>query len=860
MSLKADVIVPVHGNPDGVRRCLDSLLSEADPAIGRILVLDAASPDVATPALLAQYVASGRIELVRQESNQGFVRTVNLGMQRTARDVVLLNSDTEVHGNWLSRMLACLYADERCATVTPLSNNATLCTYPWLEAPPVLPEGCTLASLDSLCARVNAGRSAVIPTGVGFCLLIRRRVIEAIGVFDAQAFGRGYGEENDFCQRARLAGWHHRACGDTFVYHAGGESFGAQKNALVERAEAILGQRYPDYAQRVRDFIVQDGLRALREPLHLARAGQGGVHLAAVMRERAAEQAWLAGWLAGVLGYGAQSGEPPEQGAPVTQPLKPPVPHPSEAPVPIPAEHMSAAGVCLHVAHGWGGGIDRWIADFTHTDPHAAFILRSHGSQAAFGEELRLFWAGAPDAPLIAWKLRQPIRVLDAGHAEYRDIVHGLVNALGVERIIVSSLIGHALDVLDCSCPTTVVFHDYFPYCAGIVLHFGEVCRQCDSVRLAECLQHNPVHPFHCMTDAGQWRALREAWMQRMQRKDLSLVCPDASVPEHLRQVDVRFASLVFHVVPHGFDGFGRRSNCMPPQPVGQSACLVARDLRKSQPPLRVLVLGRLNPHKGQALLRQVLERLQPDAFQFYLYGCGVYGEAFEGLPCVVERVPDYQHESLPDRLAQLAPDCALLASTWPETFSYTLSEVSLLGIPPVVTALGAFNSRVTHGRTGFLCAPDADAIQAQLERLRSEPALLEAVRNTLQRHAHRSVQEMVSDYAALGASAHGSSLAETRPSAWLQAVLGELIESRSRTGQLQGQLQHVRAELTGLNAELHAGKEREARLSEALALIHRSRSWRLTAGLRGLAGQVRRGRQYARCVLGRLLRSERTR
>lgn len=295
---KADVIVPVYGNPLAVERCLTSVLGSQDPAIGRIVVIDDASPDETTRALLDRYAAEDAIELLRLDRNGGYVRAVNYGMMQTARDVVLLNSDAEVHGNWLSRMLDCLHSAPDCATVTPLSNNATICSYPWMGAGSGLPEGCSLALMDDVCARNAMGRSAVIPTGVGFCMLIRRAALERVGLFDADTYGLGYGEENDFCQRAIADGWHHRACGDTYVYHSGGGSFGDRKDALATQAEARLAQRYPDYPRRVRDFILRDGLRDLRDTLDVARVCLGPKHAAVVMRERAAERDWILGWLA----------------------------------------------------------------------------------------------------------------------------------------------------------------------------------------------------------------------------------------------------------------------------------------------------------------------------------------------------------------------------------------------------------------------------------------------------------------------------------------------------------------------------------------------------------------------------------
>jgi glycosyltransferase involved in cell wall biosynthesis len=206
-----------------------------------------------------------QVRHLRNASNQGFVRTVNIGMAlQPTRDVVILNSDTVVSNDWLDRLRHCAYQRPDIATVTPFSNNATICSYPQFCEDNPLPGGWTPASLDSLFAELNAGESVSIPTGVGFCMYIRRDCLRQVGPFDEATFGRGYGEENDFCMRARDAGWQHRLCADTFVYHCGGVSFGAEKREREAAALNALQELYPEYPGIVAEHIRRDPARSLR--------------------------------------------------------------------------------------------------------------------------------------------------------------------------------------------------------------------------------------------------------------------------------------------------------------------------------------------------------------------------------------------------------------------------------------------------------------------------------------------------------------------------------------------------------------------------------------------------------------------
>jgi len=242
-----DVIIPVYRGLAETRRCLESVLADVDRVPGRILVIDDCSPEPELSAWLSAVAETGQIVLARNETNLGFVATVNRGMREAGRnDVVLLNSDTEVPNGWLGRLAAQAYSGAKIASVTPFSNNATICSYPLANDGGPLPKGYSAAEIDLAFRAANNGRSVEIPTAVGFCMYIRRSCLDEVGLFDVDAFGRGYGEENDFCMRALAAGWRHLLACDAFVFHAGEVSFGKHSPERNRSWEVLVG-RYPDY-------------------------------------------------------------------------------------------------------------------------------------------------------------------------------------------------------------------------------------------------------------------------------------------------------------------------------------------------------------------------------------------------------------------------------------------------------------------------------------------------------------------------------------------------------------------------------------------------------------------------------------
>lgn len=271
-----DVIVPVYRGVEPTRHCIESVLRARQATPCELVLIDDASPEPELSRYLDSLVGRAGVTVLRNAINLGFVQTVNRGMRlHPERDVVLLNSDTEVANDWLDRLRRCAGRAADIATVTPFSNNATICSYPVFCADNPLPPEVDVVELDGLFRKVNAGGLVDLPTAVGFCMYIRRPCLDRIGLFDAEGFGRGYGEENDFSRRAAKAGWRNVLCADTFVYHAGGVSFGTERPALAAAAGEILARRHPEYDALVRDFCAADPPAAYREAVDRALRWRG---------------------------------------------------------------------------------------------------------------------------------------------------------------------------------------------------------------------------------------------------------------------------------------------------------------------------------------------------------------------------------------------------------------------------------------------------------------------------------------------------------------------------------------------------------------------------------------------------------
>jgi GT2 family glycosyltransferase len=265
------VVVPAYRGVETTLLCLDRVLATV-PRGTPVIVVDDASPEPALATALDALARARRIRLIRNTRNLGFPASANAGMRAAGdRDVILLNSDALVCAGWLERLRDAAEAAPDIGTVAPLSNDATILTYPRVDGLHAPPDGKMLDRIDRLAARANPGIVIDIPTSVGFCMYISRLCLAETGLFREDVFAQGYGEENDFCLRARHLGWRHVAAAGVFVGHVGGHSFRTAREHLLRRNLAILEQLHPGYGDLIAAHVAADPLAEVRRRLDLAR-------------------------------------------------------------------------------------------------------------------------------------------------------------------------------------------------------------------------------------------------------------------------------------------------------------------------------------------------------------------------------------------------------------------------------------------------------------------------------------------------------------------------------------------------------------------------------------------------------------
>lgn len=266
-----DVVIPVFRGRDATLACIARVCANRDTN-ERIIVIADGSPESDLVAALSALADQEEIVLHVEAVNRGFPGAANIGLRQAAgHDVILLNADTIVTPGWLTGLRAAVYSAPDIGTATPLSNDATIFSYPRRDGPNSRPDAASAADVAVHAAAVNCGEIIEVPTGHGFCLFIRAECLGETGLLREDLFAQGYGEENDFCMRARHLGWRHVAAPSVFVAHQGAGSFDAARDDLMRRNLAVLNRLHVGYNEMIARWLLQDPLAESRRRIDLAR-------------------------------------------------------------------------------------------------------------------------------------------------------------------------------------------------------------------------------------------------------------------------------------------------------------------------------------------------------------------------------------------------------------------------------------------------------------------------------------------------------------------------------------------------------------------------------------------------------------
>lgn len=684
-----DIVIPVYNACAQTEACAESVLRHAR-GDWRLVLIDDCSPDPAiTPMLAGLAARDARIVVRRNDVNRGFTGTANRGLREAAgRDVVLLNSDTLVTAGFLEGLQDCVYADDTTGIVSSLSNNATVCSVPDFCQPNPIPPGHTIDSFGALIRRTSLRLRPELVTAVGFCMYVRAAVIERIGGLDEERFGRGYGEENDYCERALAAGFTVRLADDVFVYHEGEASFGADTQALKAKNSETLEALHPGYFAKVARFIDQNPLRGVHENLRLALQRRGGQEPALLMLLHAT----------------------------FDQP---------------------AGGTEFHVRDLVASmALPRVVVAFPNDD--AIHVTEVIDGNLTLANQYR-------------FPLTQPVERFMRDRRDIRDVLATIVRLFGVDAVHIQHLLSWPIDCwrpfAEAELPIFVTLHDFFAVCPSLNLINVATENLC-----CAAVGGPPADPtpclralFHEMTLAAPANLPSFAQRHRAEFAELlsaahGVITPSAAVRDIVARTHALAADRV-HVIPHGYDA---------PRTLPARAA--------AGPRLRAAVLGMIShPTKGPRHYREVLAATRDLPIEWHIFGStalGGYDAVLQSLNLgdrLVLHGP-YRRGEILESLRTHGIDVTVHLPAAPETFSFTLSESLIAGVPAIVNDRGALPERIAQSGAGVAVTSPAEAAQA-LARLATDRNALAALQARAAQFTHPSLDAMADAYRVLYAA-----------------------------------------------------------------------------------------------------------
>lgn len=224
---RCDIIIPVWNQLEPTRKCLESILRNTH-IFYNLIIIDNGS-DKETEDYLRDLKRGNlprNISIIRNEKNKGFIKAVNQGIRASGeRHLCILNNDTVVTDGWLSELAKVAESDPKIGIVNPSSNNL----------------GQKLKndqSIDDYAKSIekDTGKYAELMNCLGFCMFIKKSLIEEIGLFD-EVYGMGNFEDTDFSMRAKQKGYLCVRAIASYVHHRENTSFNAFRRYRSEFAK-----------------------------------------------------------------------------------------------------------------------------------------------------------------------------------------------------------------------------------------------------------------------------------------------------------------------------------------------------------------------------------------------------------------------------------------------------------------------------------------------------------------------------------------------------------------------------------------------------------------------------------------------
>ena len=621
---QVDIIVPIYNAYEYTEECIKSLINNTDLKIHQLVLINDKSPDENILPMLNSYKDKYKdlnIIVLDNEQNMGFVKTVNKGMKYSENDVILLNSDTEVTKNWIEKIQKCAYSNEYIATVTPLTNNGTIASVPNFGVDNELPENMTLAEYAEMIEKISQNRYPELPTG----MYIKRKVIEELGLFDDETFGKGYGEENDFCYRALDHGYINVLCDNTFIYHKGTQSFKKEnltssRAALIDEHMNLLRKKHPIYVQKTDNFLANNPIRDIQENIKLNILLHNKKRILYLVNE----------W----------------------------------------EENMDmTGGTSLHLKDIIKSNLENNIASFVlapdkldltrfklylYIDKHAKEISNYKTDINCYGQ-------------------------ITYTNNSYKEILVNIFDSFKIDILHVHHFLFQTFDIIDIAKERNVysiiTLHDLYMKCPSVnMVYKDKYCEYDENKDCSKCLKFR----YGINSDIlSNWQRTCKNVLEKFDK----VIAPSENTKKIFTDI---YKDIEIEVVEHGVD-----------------IIKINEKQTTSKKTFDIAFVGAMAIHKGSNILKDLIRKNNNSNIKIHLFGKPNDKELEKSKFNYINH-GKYTRGQLPQLLVDNHIDLVCIFATWPETYSYTLTECYMAKVPVLTFDIGAVGDRVKKDNLGW--------------------------------------------------------------------------------------------------------------------------------------------------------------
>jgi GT2 family glycosyltransferase len=279
---KVALICVTRNNAEKLQTTLNSIVTRTNKDLYDLFIIDNASSD-STLGIYQLPVLADNITIVRSGKNLHWVGGINLGLEMTKgyQYVGFLNDDIEVCPNWLENFIDVLDCNPQVAAVGPITSNSR----DWQGYDNVrkiwtawnLPEltGVDRNNVLEMYGHIKTNGSGITILGMiaFFCVLLKRSVINEIGVLDNDFSEIYLGCDDDYCDRIKHAGRKVALSTRTYVAHFSGTASGKSWKQIAREtiSDQILKNKLDERQRRSPASVAGDHCRAPNHAAHDVR-------------------------------------------------------------------------------------------------------------------------------------------------------------------------------------------------------------------------------------------------------------------------------------------------------------------------------------------------------------------------------------------------------------------------------------------------------------------------------------------------------------------------------------------------------------------------------------------------------------